>query len=76
MKKLQREILAKVLEYLEPIGGTARMEPPLNSKHGKIHITYKGKTVSLPVACSPKLPQFAAQHKLNDVKKLIRNWQS
>lgn len=77
MIKLYRDILKAIEPMVKQAGGTARVESAAGKgKHMKLVIDINGKTKSSPLACTPKLADFAVQHKINDVRKILKELSS
>lgn len=67
MRPHAREVAA----YLASIGATAiRIEPARSLGHPKIAFEYAGREWRTVIAGTPSTP-FSAQHKINDLKRLL-----
>jgi hypothetical protein len=70
--KLHREIKEACQELLTPHGGKCWIEYPKRG-HGKFYVEIQGKVHTMTIACSPRIGSMAIQHKINDIRRLLRS---
>ncbi len=70
LSKQQKEIVDTIRQMIDPFGGS--VECLAGGKHYKLVITIQGHKHTTPMSLSPKIGEFAVQHKINDTKRLLK----